>query len=56
MTDHRRLLQDVRMALERYMIEDETMRDDLAELCMKIDDVLEPDRLARFEELDRLIA
>lgn len=34
------LLAEARKVLERYMFEGETCRDDVAEICQKIDDVL----------------
>ena len=41
--DEMRLLRAARLVLERYMFDDAGyMRDDVAELCMKLDDVLLP--------------
>jgi len=37
---YERLLQDARAVLERYQFEGEVVRDDVAEICMKIDDLL----------------
>jgi len=34
------LLAEARKVLERYMFDGETCRDDVAEVCQKIDDVL----------------
>jgi hypothetical protein len=39
-TEHTHLLRRARTVLERYMWDGETIRDDVAEVCMKIDDVL----------------
>ncbi|HTT02808.1 MAG TPA: hypothetical protein VMG11_12060 [Steroidobacteraceae bacterium] len=38
--DEMRLLRTARVVLERYMWEGETLRDDVAEICMKLDDLL----------------
>jgi hypothetical protein len=37
---YERLLQDARTVLERYQFDGAALRDDVAEMCMKIDDVL----------------
>jgi len=34
------LLQDARAVLERYQFDGDVLRDDVAEICMKIDDLL----------------
>jgi hypothetical protein len=39
-TDEIRLLRTARVVLERYMWEGQTLRDDVAEICMKLDDLL----------------
>lgn len=42
--DETRVLRCARLILERYMTEDEGMlRDDVAEVCIKIDDLLPPE-------------
>ena len=38
--DCERLLSQARAILERYMFDGDTIRDDVAEICMKIDDLL----------------
>jgi hypothetical protein len=37
---YEKLLQDARAVLERYQFDGEVLRDDVAEICMKIDDTL----------------
>ena len=37
---HAQLLRSVRSVLERYMFDGEAVRDDVAGICMKLDDVL----------------
>jgi len=39
--DYAQLLRRARSVLERYMFDGETLRDDVAEICMTIDDALE---------------
>jgi len=39
-TDEIRLLRTARVVLERYLWNGETLRDDVAEICMKLDDLL----------------
>jgi hypothetical protein len=38
--DYERLLRSARSLLDRFMFEGDEMRDDIANLCMKIDDAL----------------
>jgi hypothetical protein len=38
--DYARLLRSARSVLERYMFDGVAVRDDVAEICMKLDDVL----------------
>jgi hypothetical protein len=38
--DYEKLLRSARSLLDRFMFEGDEMRDDVANLCMKIDDVL----------------
>jgi hypothetical protein len=40
MTDCECLLRQARSVLDRYMFDGDTIRDDVAEVCMKIDDAL----------------
>jgi hypothetical protein len=46
-TDELRLLRTARVVLERYMFDGETLRDDVAELCMRLDDFLPPQYVPR---------
>lgn len=39
-TEHENLLRSARSLLDRFMFEGDELRDDVANLCMKIDDVL----------------
>lgn len=39
-TEHEQLLRSARSLLDRFMFEGDELRDDVANLCMKIDDVL----------------
>ena len=39
-TEHEQLLRSARSLLDRFMFEGDELRDDVAYLCMKIDDVL----------------
>jgi len=39
-SEYDRLLRDARRVLERYMLDGDTIRDDVAEVCMNIDDAL----------------
>jgi hypothetical protein len=39
-SEHESLLRSARSLLDRFMFEGDEMRDDVANLCMKIDDVL----------------
>jgi hypothetical protein len=41
-TEYENLLRSARSLLDRFMFEGDEMRDDVANLCMKIDDVLPP--------------
>jgi hypothetical protein len=41
-TEHEELLRSARSLLDRFMFEGDELRDDAANLCMKIDDVLPP--------------
>jgi hypothetical protein len=41
-TEHEKLLRSARSLLDRFMFEGDELRDDVANLCMKIDDVLPP--------------
>jgi hypothetical protein len=60
--DYAQLLRSARSVLERYMFDGEDVRDDVAEICMKLDDVLgaQPSRLIEEETiaiaLDRAVA
>jgi hypothetical protein len=38
--DYEELLKDARAVLDRYLFDGELLRDDVAAICMKIDDVL----------------
>jgi hypothetical protein len=40
--DYEKLLRSARSLLDRFLYEGEEMRDDVANLCMKIDDALPP--------------
>jgi hypothetical protein len=40
MSGDRTLLAQARVVLERYLFDEETIRDDVASICMKIDDTL----------------
>ena len=40
--DYEALLIDARVVLERYMFDGVDLRDDVAEVCLKIDDALPP--------------
>jgi hypothetical protein len=40
MTEHTHLLREARTVLERFMFDGEDIRDDVAEVCAKLDDVL----------------
>jgi len=52
-----RLLGEARKVLERYMYDGIVLRDDVAEVCMKLDDVLRaheaPKQIVRAQDLDR---
>jgi hypothetical protein len=39
-SDYEKLLRSARSLLDRFMFEGDEMRDDVANLCMKIDDAL----------------
>lgn len=39
-SDYEKLLRSARTLLDRFMFEGDEMRDDVANLCMRIDDVL----------------
>ena len=39
--DYAQLLRSARSVLERYMFDGDSLRDDVAEICMKIDDALD---------------
>jgi hypothetical protein len=41
-TEHESLLRSAGSLLDRFMFEGDELRDDVANLCMKIDDVLPP--------------
>jgi hypothetical protein len=41
-TEHENLLRSARSLLDRFMFEGDELRDDVANLCMKIDDALPP--------------
>ena len=41
-TEQARLLRSARSLLDRFMFEGNELRDDVADLCMKIDDALPP--------------
>ena len=41
----RSLLEEALQVLERYMFEGEHCRDDIAEICIKIDDLMSGERL-----------
>jgi hypothetical protein len=45
------LLRQARAVLDRYIWDGETIRDDVAEVCMKIDDVLLDSEVAAPSEL-----
>jgi hypothetical protein len=42
--DYEALLNEARVVLERYMFDGVDLRDDVAEICLKIDDALRPTR------------
>ena len=44
--EHENLLRSARSLLDRFMFEGEHLRDDVANLCMKIDDVLPPSEVS----------
>jgi hypothetical protein len=46
------LLRQARIVLDRYIWDGETIRDDVAEVCMKIDDVLLDSEVAAPSELE----
>jgi hypothetical protein len=41
-TKHEKLLRSARSLLDRFMFDGDELRDDVANLCMNIDDVLPP--------------
>jgi hypothetical protein len=41
-TEHENLLRSARSLLDRFMFEGDELRDDVANLCVKIDDALPP--------------
>jgi hypothetical protein len=41
-SDHAALLSEARSVLERYLFDGVDLRDDVAEICAKIDDALPP--------------
>lgn len=47
------LLGEARRVLERYLFDGETCRDDVAEVCQKIDDVLPPNAIVPAQKVDR---
>ena len=42
--DYEALLNEARLVLERHMFDGVDLRDDVAEICLKIDDALRPTR------------
>ena len=58
--DYAQLLRSARSVLERYMFDGEAVRDDVAEICMKLDDVLAEEPIVEEEtieiELEKAVA
>jgi hypothetical protein len=54
-TEHTKLLREARTVLDRNMWDGDEIRDDVAEVCAKLDDVLLDPAIASESELTRSI-
>jgi hypothetical protein len=54
-TEHTKLLREARTVLERFMFDGDDVRDDVAEVCAKLDDVLLGAAVAHEADLPRSI-